>query len=326
MACIQLEHLVKEYRMSSSGRFRAVDDLSLTVSRGEILGLLGENGAGKTTTIKMILGLMEPDQGRISVCGHDVSRQRSRVLQRVGAVLEGNRNIYWDLTVVENLRYWGTLKGVPRGILADRVDELIRFFQLEEKRSVVGKHLSRGMQQKLAIASALIHNPDVLLLDEPTLGLDVGAAATVKERVAELASARGCTIVLTTHQLDVAQDLCHRVAIMRRGRLIALSSTTELLRGFSRSEYAITIKGEARPMVSSTHNAEVRVEGEGPTWTIRVLLHEDSGIYEIMDQLKRAGSVIVGITKVEADLEHVFLSLTGARTEAGIAAEVLQNA
>lgn len=286
---IELEGLVKAYRNGGT-EFRAVEGLSLTVARGEILGFLGPNGAGKTTTIKMILGLVTPDAGRITVDGLDAQRRRAAVLRRVGAVLEGNRNIYWDLTVLENLRYWGTLKGVPGRVLRARTEELIAAFDLGAKRHTLGKELSRGMQQKLAIACALLHAPAVLLLDEPTLGLDVAAARTVKEQVLRLARAEGCTIILTTHQLDVAQELCGRVAIMNRGRVQALDRTDNLVALFSRLEY------------------EFQLAGRPP---YRVTLREPEELYAVMDRLRAAGERVLAVHKLEADLETVFLHVTG---------------
>ncbi|MFO7173451.1 MAG: ABC transporter ATP-binding protein [Bacillota bacterium] len=334
---IEIEGLVKEYRGEDGRLFRAVDGLNLTVYRGEILGFLGPNGAGKTTTIKMILGLVWPDQGRITVEGLDALRQRAEVLRRVGAVLEGNRNIYWDLTVYENLRYWGTLKQVPPGVLRTRAEELIEFFDLGEKRNTVVKQLSRGMQQKVAIACALIHDPSVILLDEPTLGLDVAAARMVKERVLELARVQGRTVVLTTHQLDVAQELCDRVAIISRGRLQALDATENLIALFSRQEYELRVEGPVsfgelsrygRVQVLAEENGGVESAGTpiGPAaqghpgagvTRFRILLPEADALYGVMETLRRAGVRILSIAKQEPSLEEIFLQVVGGRTGPG---------
>ena len=222
-------------------RFDAVKHVSLTLHQGEVLAFLGPNGAGKTTTIKMIAGLVRPDRGKVTIAGQDPHRH-ARALRNVGAVLEGNRNLYWRLTPEENLEYFGVLRQVPRKIAHRRGLELLARFDLEEKRNTPVQKLSRGMQQKVAIAVALIHNPQLVLLDEPTLGLDVEAGETVKTLVRQIAQ-EGRAILLTTHQLNVAEELSDRVAIIRRGRIIAEQPTEALLQEFSDSTYQLKFEG-----------------------------------------------------------------------------------
>lgn len=306
---IHIENVVKEYRGGDKKSFRAVDGLNLSIQKGEILAFLGPNGAGKTTTIKMILGLVRPDAGCISVMGLDAERQRAEVLRRVGAVLEGNRNIYWDLTVLENLRYWGTLKEVPFSTLKSRIPELLAFFDLEEKKHTIGKQLSRGMQQKLAIACSLIHDPEIILLDEPTLGLDVQAARMVKERVMQLSREQGRTVVLTTHQLDVAQELCERVAIITRGQLRALDQKDNLIEMFSQQEYEFKISGPLPAPALSRYGAVIPGEMNGVS-AFRMLLHDNQALYGVMESLREAGVEILAVNRKEADLEEIFVHIT----------------
>lgn len=315
-AAISISNLVKEYPGSDKKRFRAVDGLSLDVRAGEILAFLGPNGAGKTTTIKAVLGLVLPDQGSVRVDGLVVQNHRSEVLRRVGAVLEGNRNIYWDLTVHENLRYWGTLKEVPPAILNPRIEELIDFFELDQKRKTIGKQLSRGMQQKLAIACSLIHDPQILLLDEPTLGLDVAAARMVKERVLQLSREQGRTVVLTTHELDVAQELCQRVAIINHGKLMALEQKENLLGMFSQHEYEFKVLGDL-PEAELVKWGHVSLREQNGSTTFRILLHDGDSVYAVMDCLRSHGLRVEAIHKIDADLEDVFLSITEDRKPAG---------
>ena len=220
-------------------RFEAVRGVSLTLDAGDVLAFLGPNGAGKTTTIKMICGLIRPDSGQVSIVGLD-PHQKSAALRQVGAVLEGNRNLYWRLTPIENLEYFGGLRQVPRRHLKQRSEHLLEQFGLTDKRKTAVQKLSRGMQQKLAIAVALIHEPKLLLLDEPTLGLDVEASETVKQLVRDIA-ASGCAILLTTHQLDVAEELSDRVAVIRQGQIIAEQTTETLIQQFSGSAYRIVL-------------------------------------------------------------------------------------
>jgi len=165
---METRNLCKSYGRGKQ-RFEAVQQVSLTLHQGEVLAFLGPNGDGKTTTIKMIAGLVRPDGGQVTVAGADPHRQPG-ALRNIGAVLEGNRNLYWRLTPEENLEYFGVLRQVPRKVAHRRGLELLARFGLQEKRNVPVQKLSRGMQQKVAIAVALIHHPQLLLLDEPTLG------------------------------------------------------------------------------------------------------------------------------------------------------------
>lgn len=222
--------------------FEAVRGVSLSLSPGEVLAFLGPNGAGKTTTIKMIAGLIYPDAGWVRIAGKDPHRQPD-ALRGVGAVLEGNRNLYWRLTPLENLEYFGVLRKLSRRTARQRGLELLERFELLDKRKEPVRKLSRGMQQKIAIAVALIHEPKLLLLDEPTLGLDVEAGETVKRLIRQVADA-GCAILLTTHQLNVAEALADRVAVIRQGKIVAEQSTQDLIRRFSdRSAYYIEVDG-----------------------------------------------------------------------------------
>ncbi len=238
---LESKSLKKSYGRGKQ-RFEAVRDVSLKIAPGEVLAFLGPNGAGKTTTIKMIAGLIRPDAGKVEIAGKDPHRD-PQALQGVGAVLEGNRNLYWRLTPLENLEYFGVLRRMPRRLTKLRGIELLKTFGLLEKRNVPVQKLSRGMQQKIAIAVALIHQPHLLLLDEPTLGLDVEAGETVKQLVRQVA-ASGCAILLTTHQLNVAEVLSDRVAIIREGTIVAEQTTRELIRQFSKGAgYYIEIEG-----------------------------------------------------------------------------------
>lgn len=233
---------LKKYYGQGKRRFEAVRDVSLNLQSGEVLAFLGPNGAGKTTTIKMIGGLVRPDAGSVTITGLDPHRQ-PKALKRVGAVLEGNRNLYWRLTPEENLEYFGVLRQVPRQLARQRGQKLLKQFDLFDKRKTPVQKLSRGMQQKLAIAVALVHQPQLLLLDEPTLGLDVESGETVKILIREIVT-EGCAILLTTHQLNVAEELSSRVAIIRQGQIIAEQTTESLIHQFSKMAYRIDFGGQ----------------------------------------------------------------------------------
>jgi ABC-2 type transport system ATP-binding protein len=220
-SALELSRLAKTYGRGTAAR-RAVRSTSLSVPWGQVLGLLGPNGAGKTTLIKMICGLVTPTTGTIRIGGWDLATERSRAVLQIGAVLEGSRNVYWPLSAWENLLYFGRLKGVRGEVLRPRAERLLRDLDLWERRHGQVGSFSRGMQQKVAVAAALITDPPILLLDEPTIGLDVESARTFKEWIAHLARDEHKTILLTTHQLhDVAQELSDRIAVIRSGEIIA---------------------------------------------------------------------------------------------------------
>ena len=231
-AAIAGRGLCKSYRRRGKGAIHAVRPLDLDVPRGQIFGFLGPNGAGKTTTIKMLCGLVSPDAGSVRLNGFDVRRQRGGAMRQIGAVLEGTRNVYWRLTARQNLAYFAGIKGCDPAAARERGDRLLRDLGLWDRKDDMLFTFSRGMQQRVAIACALVADPPIVLLDEPTLGLDVHSARTVREWVVKLAREQGRTVVLTTHQLDMAQAVCDRVAIMREGALIANQPTRELLARF----------------------------------------------------------------------------------------------
>ena len=226
---IEVRGLSKSYRRRGKATIHAVRPLDLDVPRGQIFGFLGPNGAGKTTTIKMLCGLVAPDAGSVRLNGFDVRRQHGGAMRQIGAVLEGTRNVYWRLTARQNLAYFAGIKGGDPAAGRNLGEQLLRDLGLWDRRDDMLLGFSRGMQQRVAIACALIADPPIVLLDEPTLGLDVQSARTVREWVVRLAREQGRTVVLTTHQLDMAQAVCDRVAIMREGALIANQPTSELL-------------------------------------------------------------------------------------------------
>ncbi|NPV90730.1 MAG: ABC transporter ATP-binding protein [Firmicutes bacterium] len=218
---IRLENVTKVYPETVS-----VDNLSLHLEPGEFYGLLGPNGAGKTTTIRMITALTSPTKGRISVNGCRVHRNETRFKAELGLVPQ-HVNLEPELTVTENLRLHAMLHGMPPGQTLKRIEELLAFADLEEKAAAVVNTLSGGMKRKVLIIRALMHNPRVLLLDEPTVGLDVFTRRKVWDLLKSL-NAKGITILLTTHYLEEAEKLCSRIGLLKKGGLIMEGSPDEL--------------------------------------------------------------------------------------------------
>ena len=304
---IQIEGLSKTYRRSDGTAIHAVQDLTLSVPTGQLFGFLGPNGAGKTTTIKMICGLVRPTAGRVRVAGHDVWRARPQAVRQIGAVLEGTRNVHWPLSPWNNLIYFGHLKGVSGRHLKDRAEVLLRELDLWDRRGDLVRTFSRGMQQKVAIACALIADPPIVLLDEPTLGLDVQAAQVVRGLIERLVREQGKTVVLTTHQLDLAEKLCDRVAIISRGRIIADQPVAALLDLFRTEYYEVQVQGEVSPETAAalgfnlgSRNGDAVLSGQ---------ISDPSRLYELLDRLRGMGLVLHAVQRVEPDLEEVFVRL-----------------
>ena len=302
MNALEAYDLRKSYRRGKQ-IVSAVRGVSLNIAPGEVLAFLGPNGAGKTTTIKMMAGLIKPDAGMVRIAGSDPHRN-PEALQKMGAVLEGNRNVYWRLTPEENLEYFGVLKGLTAKQARQRGAILLERFGLETKRKAQVQNLSRGMQQKLAIAVALVHQPQLLLLDEPTLGLDVEATENVKVLVREIASV-GCAILLTTHQLNIAELLSDRVAIIQKGEIVAESTTRDLIRQFSGNSYKI----ETEVLLDPERMAELETIGAEVKDRKTIYIDEQELLYKVLEIIKPIP--LRRVEKDEADLTQIFLKLVG---------------
>ncbi|MGH3645659.1 MAG: ATP-binding cassette domain-containing protein [Micromonosporaceae bacterium] len=300
-AALELRGLTKRYGSST-----AVEDVSLQIPYGQVFGLLGPNGAGKTTTIKMIAGLVTPTAGSARVGGYDIGAQRSRAVQHIGAVLEGSRNVYWSLTAWQNLLYFGRLKGLRAAEIKPRAERLLRDLGLWQRRGEQVGGFSRGMQQKVAIAAALVTDPPILLLDEPTIGLDVEAARTVREWVVQLARERAKTVVLTTHQLAMAEELSDRVAVIREGRIITDLPTSELLDRYVEDRYAVEVAG-AR--ISGLLPVDAVVESVNGRTTIQLPTADQDSLYAVLTGLHQAAVPVLGVSRVRPSLEEVFVQL-----------------
>ncbi|BAZ03053.1 ABC transporter (plasmid) [Tolypothrix tenuis PCC 7101] len=300
MYVLEAYNLKKTYRQNNQ-IIEAVKNVSLAIHPKEVLAFLGPNGAGKTTTIKMIAGLIHPDRGSVKIAGSDPHRN-SAALQNLGAVLEGNRNLYWRLTPEENLEYFGVLKGLTRQQARRSGMELLERFGLMHKRLTPVQQLSRGMQQKVAFAVALIHQPQLLLLDEPTLGLDVEATENVKVLVREIV-ANGCAILLTTHQLTIAEELSDRIAIIQKGEISTQLPTQQLIRKFSGSSYKI----ETETAIDARRIEVLETIGAKVVESNIIYVEHPEFLYKVLEILNPIP--LHRIEKAEADLTQIFLKL-----------------
>jgi ABC-2 type transport system ATP-binding protein len=289
---------------------RAVDGLSLTVPTGVVFGLLGPNGAGKTTVIRLLLGLLAPDAGRVSILGFDVARDPDAVRQRCGALLE-HAGLYERLTAEENLEFYGRAWGLSSAERRSRIKELLSPADLWVRRREKVGGWSRGMKQQLAIARALLHRPELVFLDEPTAGLDPVAAAALRDAITGLASREGVTVFLTTHNLAEAERICRHIAIIRQGRRIATGTPDELraLRAPGAAEIRITGRGFTPELVEAIRRLPAVKNVAASNGQLMVELADPSQTPRVVARLAEGGAAIEEVERHRATLEDVFIEL-----------------
>jgi len=297
-------------------RFSAVDGIDLRVETGEIFGLLGPNGAGKTTTMKMLATLLIPTSGSIRVLGIDPLERPRDVRARLGAMLSGERSLYWKLTARENLEYFAALYHVSPNQTRARIERALAAVNLSDRADDYVERYSTGMRQRLALARALLPDPPLVILDEPTVGLDPQAARDLRGRVREL-RAEGRTVLLTTHYMEEADQLCDRVAIIDHGQIVALDTPAALKRTIRAEEVVhleLGIDGDDRTVLEHLGRMATVARSERTNGTLAVTAHCASArdfVPAAFDAARSAGATIRHVEVVPVTLEDVFLSLTG---------------
>jgi len=299
---IQVSQLTKVYPAAKGqAPIRAVDGIDLTVHEGEVFGFLGPNGAGKTTEIRLLTGLSRPTSGRATVLGLDLANDAARVKKRIGVVPEAS-NLYDELSAFDNLMFAMQLYGVPRAERANRAETLLARFRLAEKRDTPFAKLSRGMKRSLTIAAALAHRPPLVFLDEPTTGLDVLSARSLRRAIAGLRG-EGVTVFLTTHYLEEAERLCDRIALLVNGRIVALDTVDGLKAAVPQQPVVeVTLADEAGGVETRQIPA-----GQDVAEAVRLALAQAEG--------RR----VLAVQTVRPTLEDVFVRLTGLGAEVMLA-------
>jgi len=328
---IQTFNLTKTYKskLPNGSRFNrrtvsvnAVDNLNLQIKRGELFGLLGPNGAGKTTLVKILCTLLPPDSGAATVNGFDVSKQQMQVKQSIGTIFSvGERGFFWRLSGYSNLEFFAAINNVPRSGRRRRIMEVLELVGLEDKAFEVFQKYSGGMKRKLALARALLADPPILLLDEPTTGLDVTSSRSIRDFIKnDLSKKHGKTVLYTTHYIEEVAQMSDRVGIMKKGKIIALD-TPSALKGMAKKGEAadITVKNMSQEQVSNLRSlggvaglaAEIQDSVLGQT-RLRVRLENVDALPGVLDFFFREKIKLINFRQEEPTLEDAFIELTGA--------------
>jgi len=309
---VAMELAVQTFGITKNfGNFTAVDHINLEIKK-EVFGLLGPNGAGKTTLTRMLVTVLTPTKGTAMVAGADILREANKVRERIGVVTQAS-TLDIELSAMENMNLYGKYYGVPRKVRQERIKELLEVVGLAERANIPVAAYSGGMKRRLEIVRALVHEPEVLFLDEPTTGLDPQARAAVLEYVKKIHEDHGITLVITTHYLDEAENLCDTLAIVDRGRIVALGTPTELKRKVSGGDIVeadfLTLPDTAlKALESADFVLEIKRRDGGLTILVKNGAETVPRLVELVDS---NGGKLRAITLRELTLDDVFLSFTG---------------
>ncbi len=307
---IEVEHLTKSY-----GQARAVNDISFKVEKGEILGFLGPNGAGKTTTMRILTGYLPATGGTARIAGFDVFEDSMEVRKRIGYLPE-TPPLYPDMTVSDYLAFVARIKGVAAGDVTKRVEEAMRMTNITDRKDWLIKKLSRGYKQRVGIAQAVVHNPDVVILDEPTVGLDPTQRSEVRNLIKGLAGEH--TIILSTHILSEVETTCDRVIIINKGQISAIDTPDNLTKQLKGGERVrIVVSGEADGLRAALEAVEgaraVEIESPDHDGALAVTVESDLGVDlrgQIAAKVVGGGFELLELRSVSLSLEEIFMQLT----------------
>jgi len=295
---------------SQSG-VKALDSVSLSIADQEIVGFLGPNGAGKTTLVKIIAGLVIPSGGEVTIAGFDVQRRRYAALRHLGVVLEGARNLYWPLSVRDNILYFGAIKGISAGAIRHRLPELLKLLQLEGFADRKVGSLSSGQKQRAAIATALVHDPSVLILDEPTNGLDIPSVDNFIDVLQTLCSQKRVTMLVSSHNLGFVQEVVSSTIFIDKGRLIGTLSINEL-KSFPQGEhYVLTLEEDSAFDLSRTKDLfpGTTVHFDPIKDTLLVNVRPSESLSDYLSAILDIGIKIRSAERLDSSLENVYRQL-----------------
>ncbi len=303
------------------GPVTALDRVTMQIPEGELFGLLGPNGAGKTTLIKILCTLLLPTSGQAWVAGNDVAKDPFPIREKINMVSGGETSGYGLLTTRENIWMFSQFYGVPSKVAKERIDELLHTFGMWDKRDAKVRTLSSGQRQKMNMVRGFVTDPDILFLDEPTLGLDVNASRVIRDYVMEWVRKRsGKTVLLTTHYMMEADEMCDRIAIIDNGRILACDSPENLKRGI-RKDTTFRLEVDALPGtkaftgMSGVKNFSAKDDIAKGTTGLTFILEDESPVSEILSAIAAMGSKVHSLQKSEPTLEDVFISMVGRGLE-----------
>jgi ABC-2 type transport system ATP-binding protein len=300
---IRTEHLSRTF-----GNLKAVDDLSLVIPSGIVFGFLGPNGAGKTTTIHLLLGLLEPTQGKAEVLGFDTRTQADEIRTHSGTLLEF-AGLYERMTAEDNLDLYGRIYRMPASERKARIKELLTHLDLWDRRKEQVGKWSRGMKQKLAVARALFHHPPLIFLDEPTAGFDPVAAAALRTDLAALVAREGVTVFLTTHNLTEAEKLCAQVGVIRNGKLLMVGNPDQLRLSKSNPQIEIAGRGFTDQILAALREQPQVAGVEHKDGRLLIKLQEETQVSPLVRLIILSGGEVEQVCREESTLEDVFLTL-----------------
>lgn len=308
MKIVKIENLVKKF-----GSVAAVNNINLNIEEGEIYGLLGPNGAGKSTTINIIAGLLGFDKGNIEILGKELKKHTNFIKKNIGIVPQ-DIAIYEDLTACENVKFFASLYGLKGGELNGRVEEALDFVGLRDKAKCFPAEFSGGMKRRLNIACAIAHRPKLIIMDEPTVGIDPQSRNHILQSVRKLNNA-GCTVVYTTHYMEEAEVICSRIAIMDNGKIIAEGTNEELKRIITdKTTIAVTVDDSEKVKKEELIKIQGVLSVELDNDIIKINCSKEvNNLDKIINYFTGNNIVIKGIESKEPDLETVFLTLTGRK-------------
>jgi len=306
LSFIEIKNLVKRYKGNT-----AVDNINFHIEKGELFGLLGPNGAGKSTVISMLSGVLKPSSGNIYINGNDVVEKNMMVKKILGLVPQ-DIALYPTLSAKENLMFWGKMYGVPKVVLKSRVSEVLQIVGLEERKNEMIKNYSGGMKRRINIGAALLHNPEILIMDEPTVGIDPQSRNHILETVKKL-NQEGMTIIYTSHYMEEVEYLCKQIGIMDKGKLIAFGNKDDIKKTVINKEKIEIKLSQITPVIGETIK-------ELPSVEKLIIKDRDITIYskgngellaDIISITNKAKIKILSINIEEPNLESVFIHLTG---------------
>lgn len=308
MSTIEVDQLMRKFK-----KLVAVNRISFMVKKGEIFGLLGPNGAGKSTVIRMLCTLLRPTSGEARVAGFEIVKEAGKVREHIGLVAE--KIILYDrLTARENLKFFGRLNHIPAKTISERTKKLLELVKMEKWADTLAGTFSSGMKQRINLARALLNMPEILFLDEPTLGLDPQTTRAIRDFIKEI-NKEGITIILTTHIMQEADILCDRIGIIDQGKIVALDTPQKLKNVIAqqgKTAFDLNISNPSPQTISQIKQLEaVSSVSQKNDYNLKIYVNSEEAIYEIMDVIKKNKTTIKNITTLAPNLEDAFLHFTG---------------